>query len=187
MHITVSASTLIVILVVVIVIAVILRLTNLRHRYQAEKRPRTRQGPLSRKSRFPKSPIVRTRSGRQDHGEEVALRHGHARSPEWSRVAHEHLSHQPGCMVCGHRGQGLQVHHIKPFHLHPELELDPNNLITLCEIRGRDHHLLIGHLDDWESYNPAVRTDVKRYHKESAIKIRNNPDWQKEMLRRPQP
>ena len=184
MHITVSASTLIVILVVVIVIAVILRLTNLRHRYQAAKRPRTRKGPFSRKSR---SPIGRTRSGRRDHGEEIALRHGHARSPEWSRVAHEHLSHQPGCMVCGHKGQGLQVHHVKPFHLHPELELDPNNLITLCEIRGRDHHLLIGHLDDWESYNPAVRTDVKRYHKESAVKIRNNPDWQKEMLRRPQP
>ncbi|GCE16544.1 HNH endonuclease [Dictyobacter kobayashii] len=90
-------------------------------------------------------------------------------------------------MVCGHRGKGLQVHHIKPFHLYPELELDPNNLITLCEIRGRTHHLLIGHLDDWESYNIRVRADTKRYAHQNAITIKANPTWQKEVVQRPMP
>jgi hypothetical protein len=45
--------------------------------------------------------------------------------------------------------------------------------------------LLIGHLDDWESYNPNVREDVKRYHKKTADQIRENKDWQKEVARRP--
>jgi hypothetical protein len=76
---------------------------------------------------------------------------------------------------------------MKPFHLYPQLELDPSNLITLCEIKGRDHHLLIGHLDDWESYNPNVRSDTRRYHKENAQQIRSNPEWQREMEERPRP
>lgn len=88
-------------------------------------------------------------------------------------------------MTCGYRGRGLQVHHIKPFHLHPDLELDPDNLITLCEIKGRDHHLLIGHLDDWEAYNPNVRHDVKRFHNKNATQIRAEPTWQEEVERRP--
>jgi hypothetical protein len=79
----------------------------------------------------------------------------------------------------------LQVHHIKPFHLHPNLELDPRNLITLCELPGRDHHLLIGHLDEWESYNVNVRDGAKRYHGKSADQIRANATWQKEVAKRP--
>jgi 5-methylcytosine-specific restriction endonuclease McrA len=123
----------------------------------------------------------------RDHGASVAHRYGRARSPEWPRVAHEHLSHEPACAVCGHRGRGLQVHHIKPFHLYPELELDPKNLITLCEIKGRTHHLLIGHLDDWESYNKRVREDAKRYSHQSATAIKANSTWQKEVSQRPMP
>ena len=66
------------------------------------------------------------------------------------------------------------------------MELDPTNLITLCEIKGREHHLLLGHLDDWESYNVNVRRDVVRFHHESARKIRVNPAWLKEVAHRPQ-
>ncbi len=71
------------------------------------------------------------------------------------------------------------------FHLHPNLELDPRNLITLCELPGRDHHLLIGHLDEWESYNVNVRDDAKRYYGKSADQIRANATWQKEVAKRP--
>jgi hypothetical protein len=60
-------------------------------------------------------------------------------------------------------------------------------LITLCEIRGRTHHLLIGHLDDWESYNKRVRVDTKRYSHQSATAIKANPTWQKEVAQRPMP
>lgn len=92
---------------------------------------------------------------------------------------------EPTCAACGHTGLGVQVHHIKPFHLHPNLELDPDNLITLCEVKGREHHLLLGHLDNWESYNVNVRADVKRFHKKSEKEIRAHPDWLKAVLHRP--
>lgn len=176
-NISLSAPVLVAILIAVLIIGLILRiLFAFRHRQRTGGRPTHRRRRGSG---------LRTRSGRPDHGWEVARRHGHERSSEWPRVEKEHLLREPACAACGYKGRGLQVHHIKPFHLHPNLELDPGNLITLCEIKERDHHLLIGHLDDWESYNPNVRTDVKRFHKENARQIRANPAWQKEMLRRP--
>ena len=180
MHITsisISTPVLVAILLAVIIIGVVLRVLS-----SSRRRQRTGGQPQRRRSR--RSPL-HTRAGKPDHGALIAKRHGHERSSEWPRVEKEHLQREPGCRVCGYEGRGVQVHHIKPFHLHPNLELDPNNLITLCEIKGRDHHLLIGHLDDWESYNPNVRDDVKRYHKKTDAQIRENKDWQKEVARRP--
>ncbi len=125
---------------------------------------------------------------RRDHGAEVARQHGHERSPEWERVEREHRLREPACVACGHTGEGLQVHHIQPFHLHPELELDQNNLITLCEVKEYDHHLLLGHLDEWESYNKDVRTDAAhQFHGKTAEQIRADPRWQEKMKHRPMP
>jgi 5-methylcytosine-specific restriction endonuclease McrA len=121
---------------------------------------------------------------RTDHGARIAQLHGVARSPQWSRVEKEHLLREPTCMACGTR-KNLQVHHVKPFHLHPKLELDPNNLITLCEAKGKDHHLLLGHLDEWKSYNSNVREDVKRFYHKSAAQIRADIHWQKMVQQRP--
>lgn len=199
MHISVPVSTLMVILVGVIIAGVLLRLAYMRRRWRrAGSTPRARK-PSTRQRRPPartpaRKPFIkgipfparRARSGNQDHGAEIARHYGRERSPEWPRVEKEHLLIEPACVACGHKGRGLQVHHIKPFHLYPALELDPHNLITLCEIKGRDHHLLLGHLDDWASYNPNVRIDVKRFHKESATQIRANPAWQAEEARRPE-
>jgi len=55
----------------------------------------------------------------------------HLRSPKWHKVEKEHLAKEPACQWCGATVK-VQVHHVKPFHLHPELELDPSNFITLC-------------------------------------------------------
>jgi len=120
-----------------------------------------------------------------DHGAHIASKYGLARSPEWHRVAREHRLREPACVACGYKGKHLQVHHIKPFHLHPHLELDPQNLITLCEARGREHHLLLGHLDAWNSYNEHVRADAKHFHRKSAAQIRSDLHWQKKMQQRP--
>jgi len=49
---------------------------------------------------------------------------------------------------------------MKPFHLHPELELDPTNLITLCMQPGQECHLYVGHGDSWKAYNPDVKQDA---------------------------
>jgi len=122
---------------------------------------------------------------RRDYGAEIAHQRGQERSPEWPSVEREHRLREPACAACGYKGDGIQVHHIKPFHLHPQLELDPNNLITLCQVDGREHHLLLGHLDDWESFNEHVRSDVKHFYRKKAHQIRADAGWQKKKLQRP--
>lgn len=77
-----------------------------------------------------------------------------ARSPHWAKVEHEHLAKNPQCLACG-GVERLQVHHIQPFHLHPELELEPSNLVTLC-MGEHECHLEIGHGGDFKKYNPIV-------------------------------
>ena len=125
------------------------------------------------------------RGKKPDHGARIARRHGHVRSPQWSSVATAHLVRQPRCVACGYHGKHLQVHHIKPFHLHPHLELDPDNLITLCQARGREHHLLLGHLDAWDSFNEHIHADVRHFHGKSARQIRADERWQKKRMQRP--
>ncbi len=136
-----------------------------------------KKGQLKKVRRLMRKPL--------DHGTHIARTHGHERSSEWSRVAKEHRLREPACMACGYKGRKLQVHHIKPFHLHPQLELDPHNLITLCEARGREHHLLLGHLGAWESYNEHIREDVKRFYRKTAAQLRADVAWQKKMTQRP--
>lgn len=80
-----------------------------------------------------------------------------ARSIKWPDAKKLHLSKFPTCAACGST-KNQQVHHIKPFHLHPELELDPTNLITLC--MDNDCHLLVGHGDNFKAYNPMVQEDA---------------------------
>ena len=94
------------------------------------------------------------------------------RSDHWTAVRAAHLKIQPICAVCGGNAK-LEVHHKSPFHLHPELELDPNNLITLCESDkgGLNCHLAIGHLGNFKSFNPDVSDDAPMWYK----KISNRP------------
>ncbi len=80
----------------------------------------------------------------------------HLRSPEWQRVRKAHLVEEPCCRWCGGTTD-LQVHHKHPFHLAPALELDPKNLITLCETGGfLSCHLWHGHNGDWQSFNDQI-------------------------------
>ena len=122
---------------------------------------------------------------RPDRGADIARQHGLERSPQWPGVEREHLLREPACAACGYKGDGIQVHHIKPFHLHPHLELEPDNLITLCQVDGREHHLLLGHLDEWSSYNEHVRADVKHFYRKKAAHIRADARWQKKVIQRP--
>lgn len=83
------------------------------------------------------------------------------RSAHWPTVRKEHLEKHPTCAVCG-GSSNLEVHHIKPFHLHPDLELDPENLVTLCESKksGVNCHLWFGHLGNFKSFNVTVVTNA---------------------------
>lgn len=92
------------------------------------------------------------------------------RSPRWPAVRQAHLAKEPVCQVCGTRDE-LQVHHIKPYHLFPSLELDRANLLTLCEGGNHNCHLLFGHLNCWMSWNEFVRADAAEWRN----RIRNRP------------
>jgi 5-methylcytosine-specific restriction endonuclease McrA len=89
------------------------------------------------------------------------------RSPKWQNVRKEHIKNNPYCISCG-RDKRLEVHHIKPVHLFPELELDPGNLVTLC---ADPCHLLFGHLMNFKSYNKMVIEDSMVY----LNKVKNRP------------
>ncbi len=83
---------------------------------------------------------------------------GKPRSSQWPTARRKHLEIQPMCQCCGGT-KNLNVHHIEPFHINPERELDPTNLITLCEdgVGGTNCHLLVGHGGNWKHVNPNVK------------------------------
>ena len=87
------------------------------------------------------------------------------RSSKWPTVRKYHLKANPVCAVCGGKDK-IEVHHIKPFHEYPELELEPTNLISLCESKsfGIVCHLLVGHLGSYKKINPDVLEDAKTWN-----------------------
>ena len=95
---------------------------------------------------------------------------GKPRSSHWPAVRAAHLLRESSCVACGGK-EHLQVHHVHPYHLRAELELDPDNLITLCEHPGRNCHLWFGHLLSWSSWNAEVRADAERF----GWKVRTRP------------
>lgn len=83
---------------------------------------------------------------------------GSRRSPLWKKVEKAFKKSHPTCAACNSK-KNIQVHHKRPFHLFPTLELDPNNLISLCMDKN-ECHLLIGHGDNFKAWNPDVEADA---------------------------
>jgi 5-methylcytosine-specific restriction enzyme A len=96
------------------------------------------------------------------------------RSAKWPLVRGVHLKLHPECAICGNTKK-CEVHHKQPFHLHPELELEPSNLITLCEKKehGINCHLLVGHLGNYKNFNPSVESDSMIWN--AKLKENNQP------------
>ena len=91
------------------------------------------------------------------------------RSRKWPKERKEHIKKFPFCAACGTEKK-LEVHHIQDFSSAPELELDPENLITLCR-SGTQCHLTFGHLGSWKSINEQVISD-STWFKEKVEKRR---------------
>jgi 5-methylcytosine-specific restriction protein A len=89
------------------------------------------------------------------------------RSPKWKTIRKYFLKDHPACEACGST-QNLEVHHIEPVHINPDRELDPTNLITLCD---KYCHLAIGHLMNYKSFNKNVIEDAEKF----LTKIKNRP------------
>ena len=84
---------------------------------------------------------------------------GKRRSSKWSSLQKDFLEKNPACEICGTR-KNLQVHHKKPFHLYPELELEESNLVTLC-MGLKECHLRIAHGSSWRCYSPKISDFIK--------------------------
>jgi len=95
------------------------------------------------------------------------IKYGATRSSEWPKVRKTHLESNPACAICGSLKK-VEVHHKKPFHLAPELELEPSNLVTLCE--GKEFssiicHLTFGHLGNYQDENTMIDETVEAMRK----------------------
>jgi hypothetical protein len=72
------------------------------------------------------------------------------------------------CVVCG-GSRKVVAHHIISFHIAPDLELDPTNLIALCEGKKTlNCHLIFGHLGNFRKINPSVLSDAAQW----SVKLR---------------
>lgn len=83
----------------------------------------------------------------------------HKRSSHWPALEKKFLKEHSSCAACGSTSK-LNVHHIKPFHLFPELELVESNLVTLC--MDNHCHILLGHGGNFKAYNPQCLEDVEK-------------------------
>jgi len=83
---------------------------------------------------------------------------GVARSGRWFAFRKQHIKKE--CEACGKKGtflNPLELHHVKSFSQFPELECDPENVMTGC----RRCHQLIFHLDNFRSINENARADAR--------------------------
>lgn len=132
-----------------------------------------------------------TPSNTTPHADEplhLTAAHARARSSLWPGVERAFLRQHPACEMCGARA-GLNVHHRVPFSYciplgRPDLEFEPQNLVTLCT-KGADHHLLIGHLDFFQSYNPTLEQDLAAFAQQDAKTIRASRAWRNKVHERP--
>lgn len=71
------------------------------------------------------------RGGRTLIGQAIRLSDAYKK---WRKAVYERDNYK--CQECGVLGNGknLEAHHIKEFYLHPELRLDVNNGLTLCNM-----------------------------------------------------
>ena len=89
---------------------------------------------------------------------------------EWERFEKEYWKKHPNekfCHACGETKR-VELHHIIPRHIDPSKIFDESNLIPLC----RCCHFRIGHLRNWDNYNPNVVEDSELIFR--LIKSRGN-------------
>jgi 5-methylcytosine-specific restriction protein A len=90
---------------------------------------------------------------------------GQRRSSKWRKFRGAFKAKNPNCAVCGSKKK-VEVHHKIPFHYAPDLELNKENLISLCENKkyGIHCHLLIGHLGNYRRFNYNIEIDAMTWN-----------------------
>lgn len=82
----------------------------------------------------------------------------------WQRCRRAFLKRVGKICVCCSSKKKIEVHHILPRHIRPDLTVDFTNLIALCKAC----HLHIGHLNSYFTYNAEV-VKVCWYVRENSI------------------
>jgi hypothetical protein len=85
----------------------------------------------------------------------------HERASRWRVVRAAHLRKEPACAACG-RSVDVVAHHVIPVSFDESRELDPENLLTLCDYPC---HIVFGHLMNFHCYNKDVRKMVAEYRR----------------------
>jgi len=135
----------------------------------------------------------------KDFDAEIIAQYGIQRHNDWGKIARQHLIGQPKCLICGLnvlynliQEGSCNVHHKYPLQHciavnRPDLELDRRNMFTVCARHFDHHHLLIGHLEDWESYNPHLETTIALVRNLTQVQIRNTIMFCEAVKNRPKP
>lgn len=80
-----------------------------------------------------------------------------------NRVKPSVIARQKGCCFsCGKKLKAVDIHHVKPKHLHPELAFDINNVVALCPRCHKKQHRVQG----WQGKSqcnalPVLVDDIK--------------------------
>lgn len=72
---------------------------------------------------------------------------GLGRDPRWRTACKRYLVQHPKCVCCGQDAK--TVHHVKPVHVAPELEMVPENWAAVCD----KCHFSCGHGNNWKKWN----------------------------------
>lgn len=116
-----------------------------------------------------------------------------SRSPKWPDFEREYLHAHSLCLICGKPHPRLNLHHKYPVVYirgvgRPDLECDARNAkYPLCAESGDNHHLLIGHLNYFQSYNPWIDAAIEKCKGLTAQQIASLPEWQTAVKIRPKP
>lgn len=74
-----------------------------------------------------------------------------------SKAKKLHVKEFPECAVCGST-RDLEVHHVTPVHINPDLATNELNFITLCDSTNNGCHRWFGHFGNFTKlYNIYVR------------------------------
>ena len=74
----------------------------------------------------------------------------------WQRCRRAFLKQVGKKCVCCNSKKKIEVHHILPRHIRPDLALDVRNLIALCGGGNAGCHLRLGHLGSYFNYNETI-------------------------------
>ena len=93
------------------------------------------------------------------------------RSSKWPALLKLTIDAHPYCAVCGNKNKkSLIAHHITPVWVDSSKELDPGNLIVLCEnsdkLPGFNCHLTMGRMGNYRLWNPRIHEVVEQISKQ---------------------